>query len=75
MLPDGVEETINGTSPLRTYMDINIHPLDARFPDEPIDIYHKYVARMRCTARPRDLEGNLHCRASRDQAGNKSVPS
>lgn len=53
MLPDGVEETINGTSPLRTYMDINIHPLDARFPDEPIDIYHKYVARMRCTAPPK----------------------
>ena len=41
LLEDGTTETITGDSPLRTYMDINIKPIDPdpRVPDEPIDIY------------------------------------
>lgn len=38
-LDDGVKTTIAEDSPLRTYMDINIHSLYPQAPDKPIDIY------------------------------------
>ena len=41
LLEAGTTETITGDSPLRTYMDINIKPIDPdpKVPDAPIDIY------------------------------------
>ena len=39
MLDDGVKTTLAEDSPLRTYLDINIHALDPQAPDAPIDIY------------------------------------
>jgi hypothetical protein len=42
MLDDGVDRTL--TPDMRTYMDINIKPIDPdpRVPDEPIDIYERH---------------------------------
>eukprot|EP01050_Picozoa_sp_SAG11_P017500 SAG11_NODE_2530_length_3250_cov_2.524913_6_plen_106_part_00 len=41
LLDDGTNQTIFGDSPLRTYMDINIKPIDPdpKVPDAPIDLY------------------------------------
>ena len=44
MLDDGTKTTIAEDSPFRTYMDINLKPIDPdpRIPDRPIDIYENH---------------------------------